>query len=47
MRLEAKTEKETFVPVGDTGVGRSSFKFFLNHYNTSNMYCVSEVSTIC
>lgn len=43
VRLEAKTEKETYLPVGDTGVGRSSFRFFLNQYNTSNMYCVSEV----
>ena len=43
MRLEAKTEKETHIPVGDVGQGRSSFEEFFRRYKTDNMYCVSEV----
>lgn len=43
VRLEAKTEKETFTPVGDAGLGRASFSEFFSRYKTDNMYCVSEV----
>jgi len=43
VRLEAKTEKETFTPIGEAGVGRASFSEFFRRYKTDNMYCVSEV----
>eukprot|EP00116_Pleurobrachia_bachei_P008521 sb/3468783/ len=43
VRLEAKTEKEHFVPVGEVGRGRATFAEFLSRYKTDNMYCVSEV----
>ena len=41
--MEAKTEKETFTPVGEAGLGRSSISEFFRRYKTDNMYCVSEV----
>ena len=43
VRLEAKKEKESHVPVGEVGMGRSTFTEFLSRYKTDNMYCVSEV----
>ena len=43
MRLEAKTEKETYTPFGDAGLGRSTFEEFFDRYKTDNIYCVSEV----
>ena len=43
VRLEAKKEKESHVPVGEVGMGRSTFTEFLSRYKTDNLYCVSEV----
>ncbi|KAL5258769.1 hypothetical protein ACHWQZ_G009281 [Mnemiopsis leidyi] len=43
VRLEAKTEKQSYTPVGEAGLGRASISEFFRRYKTDNMYCVSEV----
>ena len=45
LRLEAKTEKEGYVPVGDVGMGRDTMKSFINSYHQTNKYVVSELPT--
>ena len=44
VRLEAKTEKSSHIPLGEAGLGRASFSEFFSRYQTDNMYCVSEVA---
>merc|ERR1711993_182283 len=38
LRLEAKTEKEGYVPVGDVGMGRDTMKNFVKTYHQTNKY---------
>ena len=45
LRLEAKTEKEGYVPMGDVSLGRDSFKNFIETYHQTNKYVVSELPT--
>ena len=43
VRLEAKKEKQGYIPVGDKGIGRDTIKNFINTYHTANKYIVSEL----
>lgn len=43
VRLEARKEKQGYIPVGDKGVGRDTVKNFVNTYHTANKYIVSEL----
>jgi len=45
LRLEAKTEKEGYVPMGDVSLGRDSLKNFIDTYHQTNKYVVSELPT--
>ena len=45
LRLEAKTEKEGYVPSGAIGMGRDTFKNFIETYHDTNKYVVSELPT--
>lgn len=45
LRLEAKTEKEGFVPIGNVGMGRDTLKNFIETYHQANKYVVSELPT--
>ena len=45
LRLEAKTEKEGYVPIGKVGMGRDTMKNFVETYHHTNKYVVSELPT--
>lgn len=45
LRLEAKTEKEGYVPIGDVAMGRDTLKNFVKTYHQTNKYVVSELPT--
>ena len=45
VRMEAKTEKEGYVPIGNIGMGRDSLKNFIDTYHVTNKYLVSELPT--
>ena len=43
VRLEARKEKQGYIPIGDVGVGRDTIRNFIKTYHTSNKYIVSEL----
>ena len=43
VRLEARKEKQGYIPVGDMGVGRDTIRNFIKTYHTANKYIVSEL----
>eukprot|EP00112_Aurelia_sp_Birch-Aquarium-sp1_P010306 Seg2206.2 transcript_id=Seg2206.2/GoldUCD/mRNA.D3Y31 product="JmjC domain-containing protein 7" protein_id=Seg2206.2/GoldUCD/D3Y31 len=43
VRLEARKEKQGYIPIGDKGVGRDTIKNFVETYHKANKYIVSEL----
>jgi len=43
VRLEARKEKQGYIPVGDLGVGRDTIRNFIRTYHKANKYIVSEL----
>lgn len=43
VRLEARKEKQGYIPIGDLGVGRDTIRNFIKTYHTANKYIVSEL----
>ena len=43
VRLEARKEKQGYIPIGDLGVGRDTIRNFIETYHTANKYIVSEL----
>lgn len=43
VRLEARKEKQGYIPIGDKGVGRDTIRNFINTYHKANKYIVSEL----
>eukprot|EP00794_Sanderia_malayensis_P008242 gene8242-9124_t len=43
VRLEAKKEKQGYIPIGDVGVGRDTIRNFIDTYHDRNKYIVSEL----